>query len=366
MKRLLLTLVALLACCLPLAQAGSTLYDGYVYGGCYVYHACDGYFWYNGCAYTRSYCWNPVTYYYSCGCWVAYPRTGYWDYCACPGVCAAAACAPVAAAPVAPAPPAYAPGWKAKMFDYAAARDDAALYQQTVAALGFHGQSLAFQQTVPYCPNPNLGSFGANGTTLYGSFAQTAQQYGATDMNVLYQQAGKLTQGAQSLAGQANTAFSGLVQQAGTNQERVAETLAKGEAAARALAAAAAAPSSTVTTTSTNSRTIREAASVPPGPSAEAPLPDKTRLDEPRRQSDFSGLLRSVVAAKCASCHGDKEPRAGLNLNAWSEFSDEQKERVRDRLLTDDPDKRMPRLVSDEKKPGPALTASERRPFFSN
>ena len=63
------------------------------------------------------------------------------------------------------------------------------------------------------------------GTTVYG-YSTVAESYGNVDLGLLYNQAARLTDQAQQLAGQAATDFQSLVQAEGQNRAEVAKIIA--------------------------------------------------------------------------------------------------------------------------------------------
>ncbi len=77
----------------------------------------------------------------------------------------------------------------------------------------------------------------SQGTTVYG-YSTVAEAYGNVDLGLLYNQAARLTDQAQQLAGQAAADFQTLVQTEGQNRAEVAKIIAQGQAAREALSAA--------------------------------------------------------------------------------------------------------------------------------
>lgn len=323
---MLVVSTALLASDYPV---GYTTPAGYTYGA-------DGYWWYGNDAYTRIW----VSGYYSCGCY--YP--GYYSY---------------TYSHSKPRVSPTDPDWRQKLLEIAGERDRqemkiraAALEQQyfteAVKALGLegnfriqnYGQAVVYPQG-SYYNNFHLGTYGANGNTLYGySYKSVADLYGQTDLNTLYQQASQLTQNAQSLAGQATTEFQGLAAKAGENQARVAEILARGEALRAMVRAIAPEPRATVTT---QGQTFR----VQSGAPAE-------------QQATFAKL----VADKCAACHSGDSAKGGFDVGRYASLPLDRKIAVWGRLVTNDPEKLMPRDAKGG--PGQRLTPEELKLFFAN
>ncbi len=266
-------------------------------------------------------------------------------------------------------PPAFVPGWKEKALDIAKQRDEYQSYLKTLDVLGFHGQPYGYNMqsyniqgshSYPMSPAIQLGSYGVQGNTTYGYTYNTLKEmYGTTDMNVLYQQSARLTAGAQSLAKEANTDFSGLVGQAGTNAARVAEILAKAQAASIALRAARADSSVRIQTSS--SGTLPVPTFVPPTPGGDPGTGGASSELSIRGAKVF---LENVGVPKCASCHSGKTLKGNFDILAYPNMSAEQKELVWNRIFTHDRDKMMPRDASGG--PGTRLTASEKQAFVTN
>lgn len=323
--RLLWAGIALLALAVAAVPARSDPAVGAVEDG-YTYR--DGFWWQGGMPYTRAKVYEPQTYYLnSYGCYVPSVRYYTWSY------TRAAYAAPTLAVPP------YTPDWKAAVLKYAAARDDLAAYQAALAALGIKGQSYDFSQGGLYGGNLNLGSYGANGQSIY-TYQSYKEAYGSLDLNTLYQQAARLTQGSQQLAGQAHSEFSELVDRAGTNQARVAEILAKAEAARKVLEGVNPQPRTIEKTT------IQGSGPAPTDPEAAADL-------------DAKKFLATVGIPKCGACHTGQDAKGKFLITDYPNMGYKEKmDRVWSRLRPDAPDdKRMPRAADG--KPGPALTAAE-------
>jgi mono/diheme cytochrome c family protein len=188
---------------------------------------------------------------------------------------------------------------------------------------------------------------------VYGYTYETLRNtYGDTNLNALYQQAARLTQGSQQLAGQAHTEFSGLVQQAGDNQARVAEILARSAAAANALRATEPQAQTTTQTRTTVTGTASAQASVATPPDQGQPVDPGTGPETPNPnvppQQTSSGLnpqqwLAQVGRPLCGGCHGAKDGKGGFAIDRYPSLSPEQRDRVIERLFTSNPDRRMPR-----------------------
>jgi hypothetical protein len=294
---------------------------GSVYDGYFTYGA-DGYFHYGNASYTRQWVSSPG--YYSYGYY--YPGYAYYKY------------TQYAVPQTYSTVPAYSPKWKEEFVKYDEYIADHAAYLETLSRHGINGQTLPFLQGGPaykYGYNANLGSYGANGQTLYGySYQQVQQAYGGLNLNTMYQQAGRLTQGAQALAGQAHTETIGLADNIANNAARVSEVLAKGEAAERALRAAnAPASSTTVTTVSGASAGATTGTGVSGGLPAGGSAP----------AGDVRAFVANIVTPACGGCHSGADPKAKLDLTKWESMTPDVHALVLERLTSQDEKKRMPR-----------------------
>lgn len=339
--------VALLAVAVVAVPTGrADLVNGATYDYWYRWDAGANLFYYGNQAYTRALVSTPG--FWSCGYY--YPGSSYYRYTA---VYPAQAYSTV---------PAYGDGWRSQLLGLAKQRDkyelenrrlaiDQAAYIESIKALGLtgnftiqgYGQGVNYPNAVypayglSYGYNPNLGSYGANGQTLYGySYSQVQQAYGGLNLNTMYQQASRLTAGAQALAGQAHTENIGLVDSIATNAARVSEVLAKGEAAERALRAANAPASTTTVTTVSGANVGAVSGSVAAGGAAASNT----------TSAGAGSFLATVATPVCGSCHGGNAPKGGFNITkAWPDIvSDPAKKAVvLERLFTRDPEKHMPR-----------------------
>lgn len=318
------------------------LYDGYFTFG----H--DGLFHYQDAVYSRQWVSSPG--YWSYG--VYYPGSAYWKYTRIANSYAAAAA------------PAYGTGWKSEVLRYAQARDDQQLYFESLKALGINGQSYGFQQYgAGYSAYSSPIGYTPQGATQYGYSVQQAREvYGYNlDLNKLAQISGQLTQGAQAAASQANTETNTVVTELGKNAARVAEVLARGQAAAEALRAARAQPSTSSTTTITGTGAAASVGGSGVGQIPAAPAAPATGGGSEMSQAEF---LASVVTPACAGCHGGAKPQADFDIvKAWPGLTPQQKAVVYERLFTRDPEKHMPR-TSDGKSG--TLTQDQLKAFVSH
>lgn len=355
-------------------KAGATeLLQGNYYNGYtednYTYK--DGLFYRGDVAYSRErVSWTEqVPYYNGYGGYSYTPKTYYrWRY--------------VRVQYPTPTVPTYSKDWQGKLLDIAANRDkvegklresslDHQAYLSAVQALGlqgnFHWNGYGNAPVNPnYSPgvpsNPALGSYGAQGNTLYGySYSSVKDLYGDTNLGVLYQQAARLTQNAQTLAGQAHGDFSDLVGREGSNRARVAEILAKSQAAAAALTAANPQPSTHTESRVFSFRAVQgdggdlQLVPVDPGQAPQG-VPGAMPRAEGGNGADFAALLQS----RCAECHAGNTVKGGFDIRSYATLSPKDKAaRVWSRLTTTNVEKRMPLGK-------PALTAEELRLFFSH
>ena len=339
MKRLLGVLALLVA---GLCSTGGDYYAGYCDGN-YTY-AADGYWYYGGVPYTRTWCWYPTTYYYRCGYWYPYQRSGYWSY---------ARYHPVSNYYSSNNYSGTGDFWT-DLLSLARNRDsyELALRKESVEtasrikaleALGlggnFHIEGYGQPYAYPGYPyfghlygygNTNFGTYGANADSLYGySYSALQNAYGNTDMNTLYQQSSRLAQGAQDFASQATNGHQGLINNAGNNAVRVAEALAKGKAAAEALNAASPAPS---ISTEQSTSVYGGAATSQGGLAGQQPGQQPTTISTGTMDRQF---VVTVLMPTCGQCHSPqaKKLEANLNVLLWPTFTPEQKQHIWERML---------------------------------
>lgn len=288
----------------------------------------NGYYWYNGVPYTRSTYWQPGTY-CSPGYWYysyarAYPAVTYNDV-----------------------------GWRSKLLDIAAARDkiegdirkgqfEQLYFMEAVRGLGLEGnfRIQGYGAMSPYALN-----YGANATTQYGYSYNTAVQvdYSKVDLNQLYQMAGQHTAFSQSAATQATTGFQGLVNQAGSQQARVQEVLAKQqfvEAVFRAIFPPTA-------------ETVQYKFSSSP---AGAPVVDASAVPDTTRAAVLE-KWKALAAGRCFKCHSGDKPKGNFDVTTYPQASQEVRDKTLKLLTSQDASVRMP-------KEGHALTPEELKLFI--
>jgi len=274
--------------------------------------------------------------------------------------------------------------WKSQLLTLATARDkveaqirlnaaEAAQFNQALKAMGlegnFHfdqyGQHPApFVQPKPQAGygnhNYNLGSYGSNGSTIYGYTLNTIKDlYGDSSMNTLFQQAERLASNSQTLAGQATQQFQASITQEGSNRARVAEALARGQAAAQALKAADS-PGSRETTSSTAFR-IEQGSGDRSQESGVRSQGAQPRVES--QEGEGTALQQAFVqlaTSKCLRCHGEDKQEGKFDVRKYPQMSLEEKaRRVWPRLTHPDEAKKMP-------KEGKPLSAEELRIFYNN
>lgn len=189
------------------------------------------------------------------------------------------------------------------------------------------------------------------GTTVYGYQAITNYQQ-QVDLGALYNQAARLTDQAQQLAGQAATDFQGLVQAEGQNRADVARIIAQGQAAKEALQAVNVPQrvveqkifSFRVTTQPDGNIKVEEMKSEP-----------DFGLVTPKQSAGNALDVSKILTDKCVKCHNGTKSMGGLNL--MSPITENQQQDILNRVVTDDPALLMPR--SADNKPGPRLSNQE-------
>jgi len=264
---------------------------------------------------------------------------------------------PLVVKTVTPKPPAYGPDWQVKMLEYARSRDDYQAYLDALKALGLQGQRYGFQEGYA----SSYAAPAAQGSSQYGySYHQIQTAYGDLNLTALYQQQGRLVQGAQQLADRGLRDHTDLVAQAGDNQARVAEILAKAQAARAVLEGVNPQPRVRTETSIRGSEVRPGAAKGREGP---APESDK----EEAAIKDATQFLEQVGVPRCGACHAGANPKGNFDILKYPQMSAEQKAKVWARLLHSDPDKRMPRKgTPEDSKPGEPLTAAELKMFLTH
>lgn len=303
---------------------GYTSTDGYVFQ--------NGYWTWGGKAYTRVLAYGPG--YYAYGCY--HQGSPYYSY--------------NYSHDLAPAVSYKDADWRSKLLDIAKQRDahegdirksafEQKYFLDGVQALGLTGNFnwQGYGAAPPLASGSynvggyNLGTYGANGNTLYGyTYQSVANLYGDTNLNQLYQQAGRFVDKAQSLAGQAVTEHTNLAGQAGENAAKVAEILAKGQAVQQYLQSLQ----------QPSARLETKTYSFKVAPDAEGKL-QVQKLDGPVAVG--SGMTWATSAAKCMKCHLEKNKEGGFDVRTYVDMTPEQKAVVIRRLTTDDPAKHMPK-----------------------
>jgi hypothetical protein len=300
----------------------------------------------------------------------------------------------------APAAPTYSKGWQGQLLDIAAARDkvegelrknalDQQAYATALQTLGLAG-NFRWQNygasPVPPAPGASPGmaypstgqapyAAAATGNTLYGyTYSSVKDLYGDTNLGSLYQQAARLTQNAQTLAGQANGDFSTLVQTEGSNRSRVAEILAQAQAAAQALQAAQPQPSQHTESRTFSFRTETAAdgstqlVPIPVQPGQQAQQGAYSQQGQPQalqsqqasqaNGTDFTALMQN----RCASCHSGQSAKGGFEVGSYATMPlAEKAKRVWPLLTHPDPGKRMPKGDKAQR-----LTPEELRQFYTH
>lgn len=175
----------------------------------------------------------------------------------------------------------------------------------------------------------------AQGTTIYG-YSSLADSYNQVDLGLLYNQAARLTDQAQQLAGQAHMDFSALVQAEGQNRAEVAKILAQGQAAQAALTATKGEPSQPIVRQFSFRVTQGENGQLEVEKIEEEPQSFDLATPDDVAQN-VSQLLRN----QCVSCHNSDNAQGGLNL--LEAITDDQQRKILNRVTTDDLSLRMPR-----------------------
>lgn len=194
-------------------------------------------------------------------------------------------------------------------------------------------------------------SVAAQGSTIYG-YSSVAEAHGNVDLGLLYNQAARLTEQAQQLAGQANIDFSRMVEIEGNNRADVARIIAQGQAAREALSAVRVEPSA-----QTQSRSFSfKITSSDSGDFQVQKIEDRTH-----KINMNSGNISDLLNDKCVACHNSDNAQGGLNL--LEKISVDQQDSILNRIVTDDLIKRMPRNADGSASP--RLNVGELKTLFN-
>lgn len=196
----------------------------------------------------------------------------------------------------------------------------------------------------------------AQGTTVYGYQGSMSDYYNQVDMGLLYNQAARLTDQAQQLAGQASTDFQTLVHAEGQYRAQVAQTLARGQAARDALLATGGQQPQQVVTQRSFSFKVTQGADgqfkvEQDKPNPVGSGPDFNLINQDQVMNAVSGLLTN----KCVACHNAEKAAGGLNF--LGPITDAQQRSVLARVTTEDQTKLMPRKADGS--PGERLSTDE-------
>jgi hypothetical protein len=193
--------------------------------------------------------------------------------------------------------------------------------------------------------NPQLGTYGSNGQTIYGyTYSSVKDLYGDNNLNERFQEANRLAMNAQTLGGQATQQFQQTVATEGNNRARVAEILARAQAASEALKAAQPAPQQTET-------------------SSAIKIEQQTEQGQGARSAGRGQTAEAFVKLatdRCLRCHGPDKQEGKFDVRGYQQMSlAEKAKRVWPRLTHPDENKRMPRE-------GKALAPEELLTFYGN
>ena len=203
----------------------------------------------------------------------------------------------------------------------------------------------------------------AQGSTVYG-YSALAESYGQVDLGLLYNQAARLTDQAQQLAGQAAVDFSTLVQAEAQSRADVARIIAQGQAAKQALDAAGGYSTQQfqqrtfafkVTQNSNGEVQIEELIDGSQDQSYDSMM-DDFKLSDAQNNGE---ALSELLVSKCANCHNNSISQGGLNLQQPISF--QMQKEILERITTNDQDKLMPRNADGA--PGDKLSVEEVRLF---
>lgn len=242
--------------------------------------------------------------------------------------------------------------WRVKVLELAQGQQEQAYYIEAVKALGLRGGN-------NYGNGYGGGSYqlsqaGVNGSTVYGyNGFNAAAMYGDLNLNQLYQAQGRLADQAQAYGAEATGAMASLVDKAGQNQARVAAIIADSQAFANRMNAL----KESSFKVQTQSGTYGPAPAAPPnsGNLPGTPLPND---DEDNAKVT---PLQTLVKAECLSCHNATTKKGNFDLTK-DYLSEEEWNKMVERVFSPDPAKAMPRGADGKHKP---LTGEQRKLFLT-
>ncbi len=247
---------------------------------------------------------------------------------------------------------AYTADWKNEVLKALEQQNDQAAFLQALAALGANAPPAYPGNLSSYSSTTALQS-GVYGDTRYGaSLNSLAALYGDNNPSILYQQAARLTQNSQQLAGQATTDFKDLVALDQAGRERLARLAVVGQAMAEAFRATGTSQSETRTFTFQvgPNGAIQQVQPQPGDPTL-----DPTPL--PPHAEDVG--FRSLTQTRCGACHTGADPKGGFDVSTYSTLDPKAKRKVWMKLLDESPETRMP-------KGKPALSGAELGAFLAH
>lgn len=170
-------------------------------------------------------------------------------------------------------------------------------------------------------------SYAEQGTTVYG-YNKLSEIYKPTDLALAFNQAARFTDKALELGPQAISGYQAIVESEGNRQAKVAEIIAKGQAAAQALNASN--PTAGDSKSSVSFKITQGA--------GQATIP------QPANNDDLSKAKIEILTASCIQCHNATNPNGQLDLTKYESFTQDQKDAVFAAIVDPDPNKRMPKV----------------------
>lgn len=312
----------------------------------------DGLYWRDGLSYTRTSTWVPAASRWSGG--VCYTKPGYYSYSYVRYNRAAA-----------PAISYKDPDFEEKLLDIVKQRDRQQgeiqrdivrhfRFERMVDKLGLQGNfRIENYGLVPYGNfyGQTTHQIVPNARTSYGvhSFNSLSSIYNEPKLDTYAQYSYSLAKEANAAARASNAEFNGVTGQIGANHARVAEIIAKGQAASQFADKIFQMLEPNATQVQTQSYTFKVG-------------PDQRGGLAVEQVDGVPAEFKIVAAAKCASCHNAKSPAGGFNVWDFPRLDDRAATVVFERIFDADPNRRMPRANGGG--PGESLTADETRAFF--
>lgn len=256
------------------------------------------------------------------------------------------------------------PNWRSRFLDLQEKRDEAKAFQDALNAFnggngGVPASPALSGVGVPgygYAANSlQLGSYGANGSSLYGySTKALSDLYGDNSLPLALQAYSRAVDNLQKSQDPAIAGLGDAVRVLASGQRSAADTLSRGIAGALVLAASQGQGATQAQSTSVPSYPGNPTPQAPPG-AAQMPTADLPPAIWQAKAAIFN--------LNCVACHGGKKLEGKLDLRNVQTLTGDQWDAIVDRVTTEDLSRRMPR--NPDGTPGQRLTPRDLRTILA-